>query len=290
MFKSGSIFFLVVLFPFLSNAQNLENLLTDSTTSKNDFVKSTFKTTRIVLGQSIESPPQNNLLVTISHHFGNISEGDYEFFGLTSSTIRLGLDYGITKRLSIGIGLSTYQKNLDGCIKYKILSQSSDDNMPVTVSYFGEIDETLLKWEYPERKDYLIYKISYANQLLIARKFNDVFSLQLSPTYIHYNLVSLETEQNNVFAIGAGGRFKITTHTSINFEYYYLLPGQTARDFNNAFSIGYDIETGGHVFQLFLTNSQPLFNRGFIAETSGSWMKGNICFGFNINRIFPFQE
>jgi hypothetical protein len=158
--------------------------------------------------------------------------------------------------------------------------------MPVTVSYFGEADLTMLKWEHPEIKNYYYSRISYANMLLIARKFNNVLSLQLTPSFIHYNLVKRKIDQNNVFAIGAGGRLKITKHTSVNIEYHYLLPGQTAKDFNNSLSVGIDIETGGHVFQLFFTNSQPQFTRGFIAETNGSWGKGDISFGFNINRIF----
>ncbi len=276
--------------PVIMFSQNLDSLLADSSTAKEN-VKATFKTSRIVIGQSVESPHTGDLLLTVSHHFGNINNGAYEFFGLTTSTVRLGFDYGITDRLSAAIGICTFEKNLDGCIKYKILAQSTGKYvMPVTLSYFGEIDETLLKWEYPEIRNYFIYKISYANQLLIARKFSSSLSLQLSPTFIHYNFVQRKIDQNNIFAIGAGGRFKITKRASINIEYYYLLPGQTAMDFSNALSLGFDIETGGHVFQIFCTNSQPLFTRGFVAETSGSWGKGNISFGFNINRIFAFQE
>ncbi len=283
------IFLVLGLFfcPAIIFSQNPATLLNDSTASKKEYVQATFKTSRIVIGPSIESPAAGDLLFTVSHHFGKISNGAYEFFGLTTSTIRLGLDYGITKRLSAGIGLSTFQKNLDGCIKYKILSQSTGVNiMPVTVSYFGEIDGTMLKWEHPERQNYFYSRISYANLLLIARKFSRTFSLQLSPSFIHYNLVERKIDQNNVFAIGAGGRLKITKRTSVNIEYHYLLPGQTAKDFNNSLSAGIDIETGGHVFQLFFTNSQPLFNRGFIAETKGNLGKGDISFGFNINRIF----
>jgi hypothetical protein len=276
--------------PVIMFSQNTDSLLTDSSKEK-EIVKATFKTSRIVIGQSVESPHAGDLLFTISHHFGNISNGAYEFYGLTTSTVRLGLDYGITNRLSAAIGICTFEKNLDGCVKYKILVQSTGKHeMPITLSYFGEIDETLLKWEYPEIRNYFIYKFSYANQLLIARKFSNSLSLQLSPTFIHYNFVKRVIDQNNLFAIGGGGRFKITKRTTINIEYYYLLPGQTAKNFNNALSVGFDFETGGHVFQVFLTNSQPLFTRGFIAETSGSWAKGTISLGFNINRVFTLFE
>jgi hypothetical protein len=285
--KTNFILFKLILFPLFIFSQNSTWQNRDTAAVKTDHVTSIFKTTRIVLGQSVESPAAHDLLFTVSHHFGNISNGSYEFFGLTTSTVRLGLDYGINKRLSAGIGICTFEKNLDGSVKYRILTQTSGSNkMPVTVSFFGEMDKSMLKWEYPGIKDKFIYRLSYASQLLIARKFTRSLSLQLSPSYIHYNFVKKQADQNDVFAIGAGGRYKITKHTSINFDYYFLLPGQSADQFNNSLSVGFDIETGGHVFQLFLTNSQPLFNRGFIAETQGSWEKGNISFGFNINRIF----
>ena len=277
----------IIIFPALVFAQDPGSSAKDSSSIKKEFTHFAFKTTRIVLGQSIENVDAGNLLFTISHHFGRINQGASEFFGLTTSTVRLGLDYGINERLSAGFGVSTYQKNLDGSFKYKILRQSTGKQaMPVSVSYFGQAVVTTAKWPYPSDKNNITLKMSYANQLLIARKFNSSFSLQLMPTFIHYNLVELKDDQNNVFAIGTGGRFKISKRTSVNVEYHYLLPGQTAKDFNNSLSIGFDIETGGHVFQLFITNSQPLIERGFVAETKGRWNKGDIYFGFNINRIF----
>jgi hypothetical protein len=268
-------------------SQNQTNTSNDSSAIKKEYINSTFKTTRIVIGPSIESPAPGDLLFTVSHHFGKISEGAYEFFGLTTSTIRLGLDLGVTKKLSAGIGLSTFQKNTDACVKYKILSQSAGSHrIPVTVTYFGEADVTMLKWDHTDIKYNFSSRISYANMILIARKMNKNLSIQLSPSFIHYNFIISPVVQNDIFAIGAGGRYKISKHTSVNIEYYYLLSKSTAQYFNNSFSAGFDIETGGHVFQLFLTNSYPLFNRGFITETNGKWTKGDISFGFNINRIF----
>ena len=269
-------------------AQDLLYLLNDSSVvNKKKYSELTFKTTRIVIGQSIENTSKGDLLFSISHHFGKVNLGPNNFWGLDIATTRFGFDYGITKRLSIGIGRSTYLKNYDGSVKYKILRQYSGvQNMPVSVSYFGEANINSMQQNFPDGKNYFYTRLSYVSQLLIAHKFNNSLSLQLTPSYIHYNLVNLKTDQNNVFAIGIGGRFKITKRTSVNFEYHYLLPGQAAKDFDNSLSLGVDIETGGHVFQLFLTNSQPLFERGFIAETQGKWAKGDIYFGFNISRAF----
>ena len=131
---------------------------------------------------------------------------------------------------------------------------------------------------------------SFRNQKNLSKKFGPKFSLQVTPSYIHRNLVEKRVDQNNIFAIGSGARFKISNRVSLNAEYYYLLPGQTANDYQNSFSIGFDIETGGHVFQLHLTNSQSIIERGFITETSGRWMDGDIRFGFNITRVFGLQR
>jgi hypothetical protein len=195
------------------------------------------------------------------------------------------LEYGVTDKLEVGLGRSTYQKTIDGFVKYKILRQNNM-KMPMSISYFGSLAINTLKWEDPTRDNFFSSRLSFVNQLLIARKFNNNLSLQIMPSFVHKNLVKRVIDQNNIFALGGGGRYKLTKRLSVNAEYYHLLPGQTADDFDNSLSLGVDIETGGHVFQLFFTNSQPLFERGFIAETQGKWNKGDVFFGFNIIRTF----
>jgi hypothetical protein len=267
-------------------SQNLLKLFDDSTKTT-DYTQSTFKSSRIVIGQSVESPAKHDLLTTIGHHFGELNTGPKQFFGLDASTIRLGVTYGITDRLAVGFGRSSYQKNIDAFVKYKIHRQSSGKkNMPVTVVYFGAVNINTGSWDDTLSDDLFYRRVTYVNQILAARKINGILSLQLSFSHIHYNLVKRLIDQHNVFAAGAGGRIKISSRSSVNFEYHYLLPGQTADDFCNSLSLGFDIETGGHVFQLFFTNSHPLFERGFIAESTGKWSKGDIYFGFNIHRTF----
>jgi len=255
-----------------------------------EYATATFKTTRVVSGHSIENPANGVLLFTISHHFGRINTGPYEFFGLDNSTIRLGLEYGINNFLSVGVGRSSYQKTFDGFLKAKLFRQSKGvRNFPVSITAFSAMDLFSEKWKDTTRTNYFTSRMSFVHQLLIARKFNENLSIQLTPTFIHKNLVA-ETNTNDNFAVGIGGRYKLTKRLSVNVEYFYNLPGYIADNFENPLSIGFDIETGGHVFQLHFTNSQPMFDRGLITETTGKWGDGDIYFGFNISRVFTIKK
>lgn len=255
-----------------------------------EYTSATFKTTRIVSGHSIENPANGVLLFMISHHFGRLNQGAYDLFGLDQATIRLGLEYGVNDFISVGIGRSTYQKTIDGFIKAKLLRQSSGvKTMPVSLTAFSSTDLFTLKWQDPERTNYFSSRFSFVHQLMIARKFTESFSLQITPTYIHKNLV-VESNTNDNFALGIGGRYKLTKRLSINAEYFHNLPGYIADNFENPLSIGFDIETGGHVFQLHFTNSQPMFDRALITETMGKWGNGDIYFGFNISRVFTIKK
>lgn len=162
--------------------------------------------------------------------------------------------------------------------------------MPVSISYFGSIAVNSLKISDTSHRDNFSDRLSYVNQLLIARKFSNAISLQLTPTFIHRNLVEKTVDDNDVWALGAGGRFKLSNRISLNLEYYWVISEQTAKDFHDSFTIGFDIETGGHVFQLFFTNSLSIIEQHFIPETTGDWLKGDIHFGFNISRAFVLSK
>lgn len=252
-----------------------------------NYTTATFKTTRLIDGHTAETIGKGVLDVKISHRFGMLSNGAYELFGLDNATMRLGLDYGITRNLMVGIGRSTFEKTIDAFFKIKLIRQSTGKReMPVTVSYVPTIAIRTLKWEDPTRKNFFSSRLSYTHQLIIGRKFSERTSLQLMPTYIHRNLSGLVTDPNDMFAIGIGGRQKLTKRISFNAEYYYLLPAYKTEGTTNALSVGFDIETGGHVFQLHFTNSRAMTEKNFITETTGKWEKGDILFGFNISRVF----
>ncbi len=291
MKKTTTILILLLLsFSFnLISQEDMMDMFDDGPTT--NYTYATFKTTRISLGQSVENPADGNLIFDIQHHFGRINDGAYEFFGLDQATLRLGLQYGITDWLAVGIGRSSFEKTYDGSVKAKIFRQSTGAiNMPVSISYFGNIGINSLKLTDTIRKNDFSARLSYTNQLLIARKFSSAISIQLTPTFIHRNLVETKADDNDVWAMGAGGRFKLTKRISLNLEYYYIISKQTAKDFNDSFTVGFDIETGGHVFQLFFTNSRGIIEQHFIPRTTGDWLKGDIHFGFNISRTFVLKK
>jgi hypothetical protein len=297
--KIPALFLLFAALTLQLHAQDLMDMLKDET-PKTNYTYATFKTTRIVLGQSVESPANGTLQFLVEHNFGSINQGAYNMWGLDVSTVRLGLEYGINDWLSVGIGRSSYEKTFDGSVKAKILRQSSGaKNMPISMSFYGGAMLNSLKWADTSRTNYFSSRMSHVAQLLIARKFSNAFSLQLSPTYIHKNLVKTRDDHNDQLSVGIGGRLKVTQRTTINAEYFYQIPGfinsyeveaGVMSEYNNCLSVGVDIETGGHVFQFRLTNAQPMFERAFITETTGKWTKGDIFLGFTINRVFTIRK
>jgi hypothetical protein len=256
-----------------------------------DYTTATFKTTRLVNGHTVENVGKGVLDVKISHRFGTLNKGAYELFGLDNATMRMGLDYGISKRLMVGVGRSTFQKTYDGFVKFKLLRQSTGKvSMPVTVSYVGTVALMSLKWADTSRKNYFSSRLSYTHQLIIGSKLSEGVSLQIMPTFIHRNLATYTDEPNDLYALGAGGRFKLTRRLSFNVEYYYQIPGYKVKGTTNPLALGFDIETGGHVFQLHFTNSTGMTERNFISGTTGKWEKGDVLFGFNISRVFTIGK
>ncbi len=265
----------------------LENEALKSDKQKPTYTTATFKTTRLINGHTVENVGRAVLDVKISHRFGKINGGGYELFGLDNATMRMGADYGVTRWLMIGLGRSTFEKTVDAFFKMKLLRQASGKRtMPVTLSYVPTVALKTLKYEEPERKNFYSSRLSFTHQLLLGRKFSEATSLQLMPTFTHINMVQLATDPNDLYSIGIGGRQKLSKRMSLNAEYYYQLQDYKLTGTNNSFSVGFDIETGGHVFQLHFTNSQGMNERSFINQTTGKWDKGDIFFGFNISRVF----
>ncbi|MFI5204144.1 MAG: DUF5777 family beta-barrel protein [Flavobacteriales bacterium] len=250
--------------------------------------KASYKNSRVINAQSLETTDKGTLDFRISHRFGRVNGGAYEFFGLDESDIRLGFDYGITDRLQIGIGRSGYEKTYDGLIKYRLLWQTEASNkMPISVVLVSNMAINTMRFTGLLYERTFISRLNYTHQLIIGRKFSNQLSFQLIPTVVHRNFVYTRDEKNTVFAGGVAGRWRFVRRVAINAEYFYVLPGQLAPGFRDSFSVGFDIETGGHVFQLHFTNSPIMVEKGFITETTGDWLKGDIHFGFNISRVFP---
>ncbi len=267
----------------------LSLLGTDEPTT--NYATASFKTNRVINGHSLESTAKGVLDFKINHRFGFVNSGFYEWFGLDQAYIRIGFDYGLTDRLSVGIGRNSYEKVYDGFVKYKILRQSSGKKtMPITLAYVATIDHKTAKWSNAELANRYWLRSYYTHQLLIGRKFSEGTSLQLMPTLVHRNFVKTKIEKNDVLLLGVAARQKLTKRTAINLEYYYALPNQLADNVQNTLSVGFDIETGGHVFQLFFTNSNGTDHRSFLTETTGKWSKGDVRFGFNVSRVFTVRK
>ncbi len=255
---------------------------------KTEYIQKTFKTTRIVIGQSVEIPPMGNAMFIVTHHFGALNSGYQNLFGIKQATTRIGGEYGILNWLGVGVGLNTYNNTWDGFFKVKILRQSKGlKKMPFTLTFFANTAVSTVKFTDPDRKNYDVSRISYAFQLMLARKFGDWVSLQLTPSLVHWNLVPTKKDHNDIFTLGGGAMVSVSHKVAFSLEYHYLFPGQVvSTTAYNSFSVGVNIETGGHVFQIFLTNSTGEFEEVFLTQTDSQWQKGGIFLGFNINRFF----
>jgi hypothetical protein len=248
-------------------------------------VTATFKDTRVINMQSNETPGAGVLHFVIAHRFGRINEGAYSLWGLDNASMRMGFDYGLTDRWTLGVGRSTFQKTYEASIKGKLFLQKSDNSVPVSVTYYGVIMANGLRWQEPDRENLFSSRLSYVNQLIVTRKINDRTSLAVVPSLIHRNLVDITSKSHDQWTLGLGGRHKLTHRVSINSEYHFLVNGLDEAP-TNSLSLGVDIETGGHVFQLHITNSQGMFERAFLTETTGTWLDGDLFFGFNLSRVF----
>lgn len=285
--------FLLFFIPAILVAQDeggsLLDLIEEEETT--NYASASFKSTHIINSQSIENVSEGVLDFRISHRFGTLNSGINNLYGLDQATIRLGFDYGITDRLMIGFGRSSVQKALDGSVKYKLLRQSTGKKtMPVTLSLYASIASNMLEWADAERENYFTSRLTYTYQMLLGRKFSEGTSLMIMPTMVHRNLVESTAVKNDVYIIGIGGRQKLTNRLAITGEYYYVIPDQIADIYHNSLSVGIDIETGGHVFQLQFTNSIGMIDKSFMTETTGEWGNGDIHFGFNISRVFTLKD
>lgn len=258
--------------------------LVEEESSETTFTEATFKGTRLINGHSIETRKKGVLDFIISHRFGTLNGGSYELWGLDQADIRLGLEYAVTDQLYIGLGRSSFEKTYDGFVKYRILRQEDGGGgMPISLTLFNSLAIKTLRNRTVDPS--FVQKLASTHQLLIARKMSPKVSLQVMPTLVHKNLILEEETNNDAFAIGMGGRVKISQRVALVVEYYYQLQKIVDSTFN-PIAIGFDIETGGHVFQLQFTNARAMVPKGFITETTEDFFDGGVHFGFNISRTF----
>jgi hypothetical protein len=294
----------------LSAQEDLLSLVEDSSANEPRKVYATFKTVRICNAQTIETVKKNHLDFRIAHRFGNIYNSDLPnainntfqtFFGFGEvSDVRFSLDYGLTEDITVGIGRSSGNRLLDGTIKWKILKQNTG-KMPISLAFFSSLGYThappLILYQGVE-KDFETseaHRFNYFTQIIIASKINEWLSLELLPSYIHrnyikesYNAENGAADQNAFFSIGFGGRIKMSKRVSFIGDFFYNVAEYYRNNTKvyNPLALGFEIETGGHVFSLFFTNANFLVENNFIPETTDTWSKGQVKFGFTISRTF----
>jgi len=299
--KPKPIFFLLVAFvissPSFAQEEDLLGLVGEDK-PKREGVFNAFKSSRVIMSHSMEMLRPGVLDFRILHRFGLINQGVSELFGLDDATIRLGFDYGISNKLTVGFGRAGYKKELDAFVKYRPIQQSTGPKAsPVSALVLGGTTLSTLKFSDTSRKNFFSSRMSYYGQAIIGRKFSEAFTLQIMPTMVHRNLVFTSDDPSDVYAVGIGSRLKLSKRISLNVDYYYVVNQDQfytsltdKLKLHNPLSVGFDIETGGHVFQLHFTNAVGMNERVFITETTNDWGNGDIQFGFNISRAFQIKK
>lgn len=259
---------------------------------KKEYVSNAFKSSRVVNGHSMEFIGKGVMDLRILHRFGLANSGFNNLYGLDQANMRFGFDYGVSKNMTLGIGRSNVGKEWDGFIKFRPIWQAKGGRRasPVSVVLVTGATFTTLPWSDPSRVNFTTSRMAFYNEVIIGRKFNDQISFQLAPTFVHRNLVSQATESNDVYALGIGGRIKMSKRTAFVVDYHYVVNGLDKSIYKDPLSIGFDIETGGHVFQLHFSNATGMNEKSFITKTTNSWGKGEIRFGFNLSRVFTVAK
>ncbi|MEB8328671.1 DUF5777 family beta-barrel protein [Flavobacteriaceae bacterium KMM 6897] len=279
------VFILILLMPFMIFSQEEDLLSEIDTTTTNGYAMAAFKGLKIVNFESTKMVSKKQLYFVVSHRFGSVKTGVKDFFGLDQAVTRLNFIYGISDNINIGVSRSSFQKIYESSFKLRLIRQKKGGFPFTVVSFNNALINTMLDKDILPLLEFK-NRLGYTSQLLISKKFNENFSFQLIPTFFHDNYVLINEQNNSQYAIGFGGRHKLTKRWSINCDYGLHLNRASNSPFKNPLSIGFDLETGGHVFQLHFTNAQPMNTNGFLGQGAGDWGKGDFFFGFNISRVF----
>ena len=273
------------------HAQGLLDELNAATEEPTLPVTATFKDTRIVNVQSNETPAKGVLHFVIAHRFGTLSSGAYDLWGLDNAQMRMAFDYGITDGLAVGVARNTYQKTYEVNAKARLLRQrTGPDGFPLSLTWYSVAMANGTRVD-PEETPYpFTRRLSYVHQAVVARKMNERWSLAIVPSLVHRNFVQESGDAHDLVLLGVGGRYKLGPRFSLNGEYHHFLTPSFGEAFSPSLSLGVDIETGGHVFQLHVTNARGMFERSFLAEPAGSWSNGDLYFGFNLSRVFTVKS
>jgi hypothetical protein len=283
------IFFLLVIGQSALLAQDDMLKGVEDDTPQKEYISNAFKSSRVINGHSMEFIGKGVLDFRILHRFGRVNQGVKELFGFDQASMRMGFDYGLGKNLTIGVGRTTFNKELDGFMKFRLLRQAKGPgSSPVSIVLVAGISINTVANNSPGKEISLQKRTGYYYQTIIGRKFSERFTLQVSPTMVHRNEVVKE-DDNDIYALGIGSRFKLSRRVAFVADYFYVTNGLPKEVNRNPLSLGFDIETGGHVFQLHFSNTNGMNERAFITQTTDQFFKGDIHFGFNLSRVFTIN-
>ncbi|MFT4604539.1 MAG: hypothetical protein ACI9W4_001271 [Rhodothermales bacterium] len=240
---------------------------------------------------SVTNLNAGDLNYTIKHAFGLVSSGIENLYGLDgAANIRFGIDYGVTDWLSLGVGRSRFDKVYDFKAKANLLRQTVSGSSPLEIAVMGDAGITTVEngFEFSDR-------LSYAGMVMFGRRFSDKLAVQISPMVSHLNTVFIEraadgsilAEENTHFGVALAANFKLNELFAVLVEYVPVI-GDRSDGTTDALSVGLDIETGGHVFQLFFTSSDWLTEQHMLARNNDDFLSGDFRWGFNVNRVFAF--
>ena len=280
-----NLYFIIFCFPFLVFSQDdlFSEIDTDSVGV--EYATAAFKGLKIVNFESTKLVAKKELTLIVSHRFGSIENGFDTFFGLDDAVTRINFVYGLSENINIGVSRSSFQKIYEASAKYRLLRQEKNGFPFTIVGYNSFLINTALEKNNLPKLEFK-HRLGYTAQLLISRKVSTNLSLELAPTFFHDNYVSINSQDNSQYALGFGGRYKLAKRWSLNIDYGWHLNRASDSPFKNPLSIGIDLETGGHVFQMHFTNAQPMNTNGFLGQSTGDWTDSNIYFGFNLSRVF----
>lgn len=285
LFKGVYLVFCLFWCGFLFAQDDLLKELDSDTIAKKEIEIAAFKGLQIGTMQSTKLASKGEWYFLVAHKFGDLTEGFENFFGFDNANTKIGGLYGVTNWLTLGVSRHTLNKNYELTAKYKLANQEIN-GFPVTIVGYNtmDINSELDEDEFPglEATD----RFAFSTQLLISRKFSNNFSLELNPIYIRKNLYDPMYEEIDNFLLAIGGRYKLSKRISLTMEYAARLNATETSFYHNPASIGLDIETGGHIFQLVFSNSQALNDVSYFTNANGITDGKGIYFGFNLYRVF----
>lgn len=277
--------FIIICIPIWSFSQDslLDEIDMDSIDNQETIA--VFKGLKVVNFESTKLASKKQFIFMVSHRFGSIENGFDSFFGLDDAVTQLSFIYGISDGFNISASRSSFQKIYEASIKYRLVRQK-ENGFPFTiVGYNSFLINTALEEDNLPKLEFK-HRLGYTAQVLISRKINNNLSLELAPTFFHDNYVAINDQDNSQYALGFGGRYKLGKRWSLNMDYGWHLNRANDSPFKNPLSIGVDLETGGHVFQMHFTNAQAMNTNGFLGQATGDWSESDIYFGFNLIRVF----